>query len=254
MLTEKDYLKKYDIKIVIISRGRSESISTHKIFPDYIEILVPESEKELYERNLDNPILTIPDDVKGLGEVRNWCLKSFEEDILVMVDDDISRLYCLSTPLSKEIKDKEEVVQVIINTAVMAKDMGVHCFGFSQTDIRKYNGTDPFKLSTWIGGVIGVIGRKYEFRKDKFKVDIDFCLQNLLVDRIILCDNRYLFSQKRDCNVGGNSIFRTDEEYQKSVDSLADKWGKYLKVKKNYSSNIRINLNVQRRQSIEYEK
>ena len=253
-MTEKDYLKKYDIRIIIISRGRSETITTNKIFPDYIEVLVPDSEKELYENNIDNPILTIPDEVKGLGEVRNWCLENFNEEILVMVDDDISRLYCLSEPLSKEIKDPEEVVQIIINAAVMAKDMNVHCFGFSQTDIRKYNGTEPFKLSTWVGCVIGIVGRKYKFRKDKFKVDIDFCLQNLLVDRIIFCDNRYLFSQKRDCNVGGNSIFRTDEEYKKSVESLSNKWGKYLKIKNNYSSNIRINLNVQRRQSIEYEK
>ena len=253
-MTEKDYLKKYDIKVVILSRGRYNTITTHKLLPSYIEVVVPDDEIDLYKEVLENPLIPIPHELEGLGAVRNWCLKNFEEETIIMIDDDIVNCYYLADLKARRIDDGQELLQILINTAVMAKDMGVHCFGYSQTDIRKFNGTEPFKLNSWVGCVVGVIGRKYEFRNDKFKVDIDFCLQNLLVDRRLFIDNRYYFIQKRDCNVGGNSKYRTQEAFNKSVESLKEKWGDYVKVSKRHESNIQIKLNVKRRQSVEYEK
>lgn len=243
-------MKKYDIRILILSRSRSESISTHKVLPEYIEILVPTSEEALYRQKVRNPILTIPDEIKGLGKVRNWVLKHFKEETIIMVDDDIRNCYCLTHEFTRKITDGNEVVQILINTAVMAKDIGARVFGFAQTDIRKYNGCDPFNLNTWIGGVIGVIGRKYDFRNDKFKVDVDYCLQNLLVERIVFQNTMYTFPQMRDNNKGGNSAFRTEDDYNKSVQSLSDKWGDSIKIKW-HNSQIKISLNVPRRQSLE---
>lgn len=243
-------MKLYDIKILILSRGRSNKVTTTRLVPDYIDVLVPESEKELYESNLPNKVLTIPDSFRGLGQVRNWVLDNFKEETLIMLDDDLTTLYCMTEEKARNIKDKDEVIQILINDAVMAKDMGVHCFGYSQTDIRKFNGTEPFRLSTWVGGVMGVIGRKYRFRDDYFKVDIDFCLKNLLVDRIIFVDNRYYFIQNRDNNTGGNSIYRTQEAYQKSCETLKKKWGKYINIKAKTGSQISISLNVKRKQGV----
>lgn len=249
-MTEKDYLKKYDIKLLILSRGRSETITTTNVMPEWVEVLVPESEKSDYERNINNPILTIPDSEKGLGKVRNWVLRHFDNDIVIMMDDDLKYLYCLTGERTKRVNDKDEIIQVLINTSVMAKDLGVHCFGYAQTDIRKYNGTDPFKLNTWVGGVIGIIGRKYEFRDDKYKVDIDYCLQNLLADRIVFQDTRYTWPQSRDNNKGGNSAFRTEDDYDKSVNSLKEKWGDAINIR-HHKGQLHITLNVQRRQKIE---
>lgn len=213
-------------------------------------MLVPDDEVEEYSRIYPNPILSIPSEVKGLGPVRNWVLDNFKEETVIMVDDDVKVIYCLTSDYSRRIKDKGELVQILINTAVMAKDLGVHVFGYSQTDIRKYNGTNPFALYGWVGCVIGVIGRKYRFRDDYFKVDIDYCLQNLLADRILFIDNRYYFNQNRDNNVGGNSAYRTKEKFDESVKSLKDKWGDYLKVS-SHKNQIRISLDVKRRQSVE---
>lgn len=253
MLTEKDYLKKYSIKPVILSRGRADTITSHTVFPDWVEVLVPEEEKEQYKARISNPIITIPDEYQGLGQVRNWCLDNFTEETVIMIDDDIVRCYCLSYAKSKRVNDPEEIMQVLINTTVMSRDAGIHCFGYSQTDIRKYNACEPFRLCTWVGGVIGVNGRKFRFRDDKFKVDIDYCLQCLLVDRIIWYDARYLFSQKRDNNAGGNAKYRTEDEYQKSLKSLQNKWGEYLKVSK-HKNQTHISINVKRRQSVEYRE
>ena len=166
-----------------------------------------------------------------------------------MLDDDLIRLYCLTAKKARPITDPEEITQVIINAAVMADDAGLHCFGFSQTDIRKFNGCEPFKLTGWVGGVIGVIGRQYTFRDDKYKVDIDFCMKNMLVDRILWIDDRYCFYQLRDNNVGGNSAFRTQEEYEASTESLVRKWKGYL-TKSTHASQVFLRTKVKRKQDI----
>ena len=250
--TEKDCLNYYDIKVIILSRGRSKSITTTNILPDWVECLVPESELEDYKRSIVNPILTVPDSIVGLGQLRNWVLEHFENRIVIMIDDDISCLYSLTKETSERIEDPEAVLQVLINTSVMADDLGVCCFGFNQSDIRKYNSAEPFKFNGWVGGCIGVIGRDYSFRDDKFKVDIDFCLKNLLYERIIFVDYRYLFSQKRDNNAGGNALFRSDDDYQKSLRLLLRKWSPYLK-KKEKKGQISLITNISRRQCINYE-
>lgn len=247
-MTEKDYLKYYNIRTMILSRSRWDNVSTLNIFPDWIEILVPQSEKEKYSSRYQNPIITIPDKCEGLGKVRNWVLDNFKENIIIMLDDDLLNLYCLTGELSRPIKDKDESVQILINIAVMANDLEVHCFGISQTDIRKYCACDPFNFNGWVGGIIGVIGRKHRFRDDKFKVDIDFCMKNLLADRIIFVDSRYYCVQCRDNNKGGNSIFRTDEKYNKSLESLVSKWSPWIKPIER-KGQISLRTKVKRRQS-----
>ena len=242
-------MKKLGIKIVILSRGRWDSISTTKLLPDWIEVVVPESQAEKYAAEIDNPLITTPDSVVGLGMLRNWCLKNFSEESVIMVDDDINHFYRLTGERTEAVTDELEFVQILINTCVMSRDLGAKVFGFFQTDIRKFRGYDPFSLCCWVGTIIGVNDRKYEFRNDKFKVDIDFCLQNLLVERVVWCDNRYYASNYKDMNTGGNAEFRSETEYNKSLESLCEKWGDCLKVRK-YKNQNRVSLNISRKQAI----
>ena len=250
----KNLLKDLDVKILILSRGRYNTIKTVDILPEYIEVLVPESEEQEYRNRINNPILTVPDSIKGLGCLRNWVLDNFPERTVIMLDDDISKCYELTHEKTKNISDKEEVLQILINCYIMADDLGVKCFGFNQSDIRKYNGTEPFSLNSFLGCVIGVIGREHRFRDDKFKVDYDFCLSCMLTDRITFQDSRYYFSQLRDNNTGGNSIFRTQTEFDRSIETLEQKWGKCITVKRDlYNCNVSIRSNVKRKQDIRYE-
>ena len=61
--TEKSYLKKYDIRLVIISRGRHESIvgNTLKLLPDWVDLVVPEKQVRAF-RLADNKV----------GEIAEW--------------------------------------------------------------------------------------------------------------------------------------------------------------------------------------
>jgi glycosyltransferase involved in cell wall biosynthesis len=236
----------YDIRILILSRGRCGRVTTNNLLPDYIEMLVPESERDAYATEYQNPILTIPDEEEGLGRVRNWVLDNFVEKTVIMIDDDIERVYYNAGERAERVDDKEKVLQIIINTAVMANDLGVRCFGFKQVDLRKFKGCEPFILLGWVGGVTGVIGRDYRFRDDKYKVDIDFCLQTLLKERVIWMDARYYFFQHRDNNTGGNSTWRTKKGFDESLESLKAKWKGCLKVTYNVSQ-VRIQITFKRK-------
>mgnify|MGYP001166930932 FL=1 len=233
-------------KVVILSRGRWDTITSHDLFP-YADLVVPTSEKEKY-KHTGNKIVTIPDKIEGLGGVRNWVLENYDEECIIMVDDDIKQLALVSGVQHKMINDVEYIKQVLENTYICAKDIGAKLFGFSQTiDLRKYKPYKPFSLNSWVGGVVGVIGRKYKFINNKLKVDIDFYLQNVLIDRIVFVDLRYSFIQHRYKNKGGNSLYRTEEQVKKELEVLKNKWGKYF----NYSltkTTEKTSVNVKRKQ------
>lgn len=235
--------------MLILSRGRYDSITSDKILPNWVEIVVPESECEKYRANTSHDVVPIPDDVKTLGSTRNYVLRKFHEETVVMFDDDLIRLYCLTGRLSRPIEDPEEIVEVVANTAVMARDAGVSMFSFYQDDIRHYKGYEPFDLCTWGGGVIGVIGRKHRFAEGRSKVDVDFTLQCLLTDRIVFVNTMYRFAQKMNINAGGSSIFRTQKSVESDTDYLKRRWGKYVKFKEKKGT-VGCMLNIERKRRV----
>jgi hypothetical protein len=216
------------IKKLILSRGRAVSITSHKLFPG-ATLLVPENEKREYGVSIKNDIDTIPKEVCGLGNVRNWVLDHYKEECIVMIDDDIIKLWVMTSLNGYAVFDPKIINTIIENTALMARELPTSIFGFDQAwDVRKTDPFTPFSLKGWVGGVIGIIGRSKRFIDSYFKVDIDFCLQTLLKDRILFIDNRYSFVQKRIHGKGGNAIFRSQEKFDKEIKRLQNKWGKYF--------------------------
>lgn len=215
----------------------------------FATLLVPESEKELYEHT-GLEINTVPDEIIGLGPLRNWVLDNYKEHVIIMADDDISHVWVNSRKKGVKITDPETIFQLLVNTAQCAVDLRTSCFGFSQVwDVRKYNATEPFDLAGWVGGVIGVVGRDIRFVDHMFKVDVDFCLRVLMKDRILWKDNRFSFVQKRDKNLGGNSLFRTSERIEKELTYLEHRWGKYFKRRLSKSGEI-TNIRVKRKNDL----
>ena len=68
-------------------------------------------------------------------------------------------------------------------------------------------------------------------------------------DDAVMDDDRYYCYQARDNNRGGNAQFRSKEGFEKSVDTLLAKWGRYLK-KKCHQGQIGLSLQVKRKQVI----
>ena len=233
---------------IILSRGRSQRLMTHEILMDPI-LVVPESEVKDYEK-YDLETIGIPDNREGLSQVRNWILDKFGGPV-IMFDDDITNIIILTDISPKHTTDRGYIEEILQNTYQNAKEAGANIFGFSQKcDVRKYRANNPFLLSTWVGGVIGIIEPKYRFdENNRLKVDVDYCLQSLLRDRIVWVEERFGFIQVRDRNIGGSSIFRSRERMRKEMEYLKNKWGKYIELRFTKTKES-VRLNVDRRQNI----
>ena len=121
-------------------------------------------------------------------------------------------------------------------------------FGFNQAALPlTYANYDPFGLDTWVGGVIGIIGREQRFDVNLLlRADIDFCLQSLLRDRIVLVDGRYSFIHTRFAGGGGNAANRSSARHEQEIAYLKRKWGPYLDHVK-AKGTTRLVLRVKRR-------
>ena len=238
-----------EIRKVILSRSRPDSITTHRLLMDYT-LVVPVSEKEQYSHIQKDPVL-IPDKVKGLGAVRNWILDHFKEECIIMFDDDIRNVTNVQNYSPLQITDPEQIEWIIWNTAWNAKEAGAKIFGWSQKiDVRKYRPFQPFAFDHWIGTAIGMIGRDYRFiENNKLKVDADIILQALLKDRYVWNDERYGFVNLKDTNTGGNSIWRTEEQIKKETEYLKRKWGPWIQIGQQKTKR-KLSLRVKRTTSI----
>jgi len=218
------------VKKVIISRSRYLTMCTHKLLLDY-SIVCPESEVELYRQVVsDKEIIPISDSIYGLSCVRNWCLDNIEGDF-IMLDDDIEGFYYVNDIKARRIRNPLFIEAVLENTYINAVDSGATLFGISQSgDPRKYNPQFPFNLSTWVGAIVGVIGR--DFRWDerlKIRTDVDYSLQVLSKKRFVWVESRYAFFSRKDYGTGGSTVIRTSSQITTDKNYVKRKWGANVK-------------------------
>ena len=109
------------LRLVILSRSRSRSITSHKLFPT-ATLLVPASEAEHY-RHTGLEIETIPDEIAGISAVRNWVLRHFKDDAIVMLDDDISACVCMVSLRSRRLSP-DETLAMLENSVWCAQSRG----------------------------------------------------------------------------------------------------------------------------------
>ena len=198
-------------------------------------MLVPKDDEKAYKATVGDyaKVETLPNDIVGLGRVRNYVIDRYKEDV-VMLDDDIEAIYSMVREKAYRIKNREFVEGVLDMVYQCAVDAGAKLFGIGQSrDIRKAVYTKPFNLKTWVGSIVGVIGKEYKFDEvNKVRVDVDFSLTQLLETRFVWVDERYAFYSKKNNNIGGSSIVRSKEVVEKDKERLKRKWGKYIEIGK----------------------
>ena len=95
---EKPYLENLKIRHVILSRGRSNRVTTHKLLRR-ASLVVPADQADDYQPLLAaHPhleLVVIPPERIGVSAVRNWIVRRFEEEVIVMYDDDVTGLRTL---------------------------------------------------------------------------------------------------------------------------------------------------------------
>ena len=220
------------MKIVIPSKGRADTLQAKalRLFPD-ATICVGDDEVDEYAEVSDR-LLVHPASVVGIGPLRQWVLDHVDDPVVVMVDDDVTHIYSQVGFHKKRFEDADTARVMVERLAILAVDAGVTAFGFNQAARPlAYSNCRPFSLNTWCGGLIGINGRSLRFDTSLLlRADIDFCLQCLLRDRIVLVDGRYSFIHTRFGGSGGNASNRSQERHEREIAYLRKKRGPYLDV------------------------
>ncbi len=239
------------LRLVIMSRSRPRAITSHKLFPT-ATLVVPESEVSTYA-HIALEKIAIPDAISGVSAVRNWILRRFTEDAIVMLDDDISACVCMVSLRCRKLST-DETLAMLENSAYCARGAGARLFGWHQrSDPRLLQRNDPFGVNHWVGGGVGVVrdanGSVPKWDELlKCKCDIDATLEELMVNRLVWNEARFCFSQERDKNLGGNSLFRTADRIAAEKRYLKRKWKSHMRFEE-YKSQDRVAIDAPRRQS-----
>lgn len=174
--------------------------TTHLLVP-HATLVVPADEGEAYqaaglEPIPQMPLVTIPPDRIGMSQVRNWIVRQFPEEVVVMYDDDVTACRTLASLLNRNLSPAETAAMVE-NVAWSAKGTGARLFGWNQRpDPRVLQRNNPFSVVHWCGGVLGVVGKEVRWDEMlRFKCDFDCCLGELLRNRIIWHESRFCFLQ-----------------------------------------------------------
>ena len=84
------------------------------------------------------------------------------------------------------------------------------------------------------------------------RADIDYCLQSLMVHRVVWQDARFSFAHIRTNNLGGNAGFKTRDRDIAETQWLLRRWGRYVEPRLMSGGTLSIRLNVPRRLPIRW--
>ena len=96
-----------------------------------------------------------------MSAVRNWIVRRFEEEAVIMYDDEVTACRALAGLTNRYISP-EEVAAIVENTAYCYAGAGARLFGWNQRpDPRVIARNDPFSMFNWVGGVLDVVGKDF---------------------------------------------------------------------------------------------
>lgn len=234
------------VGIYVPSYNRYDKIMTQNIVNECTYVVRKSQEEKYLDAGVKN-ILAAPDkEIDSLPKVRQWIIDNAPDDIIVQMDDDIERFSYANKNNIVVIEDKDTIDMEIERVAQLLYDLKI---GFAalpmQENVLKY--TREFSFKSTIGLVCWFNKESLQkCRYDpgiKFKADIDFELQNLLYNRIMLVPEYLRVKATYDKNKGGNSESKNTRTVNEAVEYMKSKWGKYYSH--NFKSNIS-KVNVRR--------
>ncbi len=181
-----------------------------------------------------NRLITHPDSVKGLTPKLNWLLDRLSDyEAVVFVDDDILTVQRCFVERGEEatIRDPRLIEAIILNTFILARDVGAFYFGWEASNgaLRYFTGLKPIALTGYINGCAMGFRRGHGLRFDErivAKNDFDIAAANAFAHRMCVKDCRYTFCQKETfVGKGGQAAFRTSITEKRDVELLRKKWG-----------------------------
>ena len=222
-----------DYAIVVPSRGRPGNMERlRKLLPTAL-ICIDERERAAYAEVVPAANLLLHPPLTGAPAARNWIIQNVKARCLIQCDDDLFGVR--STVGSRRyLTDPEEILAVLENAATACCDLGLTTFCFSRTSnttiIRPAE--RPIVPVQQVYGCWGVMNEARERLYDttlKSRADLDWTLNTLLRDRCVLADVRFYFDFGASFSgAGGNSGLVTAEDFRRSTETVAKRWGRAI--------------------------
>ncbi len=222
-------MKNKTLGVYVPSYKRSNDIKTYHVL-NHCTYVVRESEEQAYRDAGVERLLVAPDEeINSLPKVRQWIIDNTPEDIVVQIDDDITGFSYVNKNNLVRIEDMDLVDAEFERVAQILSDLRL---GFAsirmQENVIKYN--EEFRFQSTIGLIcwFNKSGSRSRYDENiRFKADIDFQLQELLYNRIIIVPEYFRARAIYDKNEGGNSVDKNTKTLNATVDYMKSKWGRY---------------------------
>tara|TARA_R110000824_G_scaffold91625_2_gene222825 strand:+ start:95 stop:814 length:720 start_codon:yes stop_codon:yes gene_type:complete len=238
-----------DFKICIPSKGRAGLITSTDIFKS-ATLFIPKNEESQYKM-YKNPIVLVPDDVKGITATRNWILKNTKGNVFFLDDDlqyggHVKR----SNEKYKVIREKNEDVYIgeISKLFDLAYQMEAKLCGFFTVgnNLTNYN-YNPFLFNgVCLGSCMGIIndGTYYFDEEYEVKEDYELTLRNITDGRPTVRTNIMFMQHEHTQTKGGCRDSNRIRKEKDAIKRLIVKYPNMIKEAKHRGTSFSIQLNV----------
>lgn len=221
-----------EYEILVPSRKRVENaVAIQGLLPT-AKIFVDERELDDYARHIDKAKIVTHPPTEGFVAVRRAMIEQRSKEAVVMIDDDFRSVISMVGRRPKRITDAGAILQLIENGVNIACDLNISMYVWNRNaNPMQFFAADPFGLVGPASGGIVYRGSKDCKPDSRLKnyADLDWTLQLLLTDRVVLCERKYYFDfGKVWGGAGGSQGTRTSESEEADRKLLGRKWGGYL--------------------------
>jgi hypothetical protein len=196
------------MKVVIPSKGRSETIKTHKLFDDYVVVLHNENERKAYVENapktgLDTSKIVVSGVPFGVSFQRNWIIENLVErgEWFLTADDNIEAITKLEGTDNLPISE-DEFWNIVSETLGVAGEW-IHYCGFAVVD-NYYFREKHFRFVGYVISKLALIRNKNIKYDTTIKAmdDYGYTAENLLRYGKVLINN-WVYPQAPHYQEGG---------------------------------------------------
>jgi len=207
------------------------------LFPDAL-ICVDEREEEAYREAVPRDQLWLhPSHRDTMPRIRNWITDQAPTEAVVQIDDDLVHVLSTVWRRPRKITDPAAIRQIIENGINIAHDLGKSCYCWGRMRVsmaKNIPNLCPFAFTRLASSTFVTIGRAAPRFNDQlpFNSDIDFTLNLLLRERIVLQDTRFYINHGNieGSDRGGLQGKRTAEGYEQWRRLMRAKWKSYVRI------------------------
>jgi hypothetical protein len=236
-------------QIAIPSKGRAGIITSQEIFKSAV-LYVPESEVRQYSI-YKNKVVSVPSDVKGITQTRNWILKNNSCNIFFLDDDLEYGGYVERSDEKykvKRVKEESIYLREISKLFEVADQSGSKIFGLFTVGNNLTNyAYNPFLFNgVCLGSCMGIINDGSYYFDETFEVKEDYELTlRHYTDRGLTVRSNILFMQHEHTQLKGGCRDSTRISKEKeAIKKLIRLYPGMIKEAKHRGTSFAIQLNV----------